>query len=1343
MNKMGMAFTMVLSAVAAICSEAKPLVVFADIRESEPADSFGFASNAAVKAGCDFAVRKGKNSEWESGELCKDADVLVFTGGMNDYSGILSTQKGRLMLTRFLASGKGVFLTGFRSGPVRTGVRPLCPDIAATYGAHALTPWFSPVGDSPIAKAFGGETLFTAYFDVFGLKLGPDATPFAKCGDLTVGAFGPFGLGRAVVLGAFVSIKGEEVRFPDKVEAVFVEIFKYLSSAPAADDDARARAVASEELKFFRREATYDWTQDERGPWRRQGNLPKARDNVMLPIESRQFLMEHYARTLDDKTLAAESRNMAADAKAVVDEMRKVCDDAVAEAKGIIDAARVRKGADGCGLNDAVLHEKLTAVTNKFASLAAKCDLEALDAFAAKCRAKAREERAARVAAEHKRDLASLPSLVISLSSPDSEVRLSAATELGRIGEATPEVVAALVKAMDDADGKVRIQVAISLGWMQAKDAVDALVAKTKQTEDARLRRRAVQVLGQIGDEGAIPAILPFLESSDHWLRENAVLALGWLKAKEAVPTLVKYAKGEGNSITILNLRECAIRSLGMIGDASALPALKEIAAANKPVKYNTIGSYEGRGLGLLSRDAIDEIGCGGLAERGVRQPPELSSREFFYALSKGDNLLAGRLRWTYENTAVFKDAKNRRLLLPYLLDAGFTGFHEAWGVSGSFKEDDYVDFLKEADELGLICVEPAPSGMFAEITDLMKGTQDWIFSRVGDNPLYQGCWSEEAWPGCGTSGVDLEAWLKERYGDDYARKMNLAEGQSPLSFKIWNPMSGSVRVDGKPHRLVAGEGLSTSEEKFCDPGRYTPGANSGALRVAALEKIGEDMQERLVEIQDWLRARRKAFNFTYSTSNGNQQAVVGGQKAMQQIGIPGPESYQAGGIGNVWLIEKFRNGEARPIMAEFYNNYSKSLAHDLVGFYENAIHGKCFYPFDISHLNPFYSYYLTWGWDKGRWERLRRVYGHVRDHKELYEVSPSAAKVAVVVSERSFVASRRQGNIQVAQPESLDQRGCAVFAALQQSHICCDVFDIDLAEPKKLSKYSVMFLSDIKMLTDREQRVLKEWVANGGTLVCDGATSLFSARDMKPLRNYEIADLLGVRHVRTDFLEGHPVWAIRPENVRRPFPLKMSFDNPWDFQCAIYRDLKDEGAICAAKGADGEVEYDAALGVCRLELRGAKAVQTFKDGSPALTVNRYGRGRAYLFAPLAPSLGYIASDYESSVNKLDFYPGVRETYERLAREGMALAGKAQPVDAVGFPLDVEMVVYEQKGRLVVHLLDRSETGRAVTGASLRINGDRPIKAVYRPGGAKLAIADRMVALGTISVYNMLVVELE
>ena len=110
-----------------------------------------------------------------------------------------------------------------------------------------------------------------------------------------------------------------------------------------------------------------------------------------------------------------------------------------------------------------------------------------------------------------------------------------------------------------------------------------------------------------------------------------------------------------------------------------------------------------------------------------------------------------------------------------------------------------------------------------------------------------------------------------------------------------------------------------------------------------------------------------------------------------------------------------------------------------------------------------------------------------------------------------------------------------------------------------------------------------------------------------------------------------------------------------------------------------------------------------------------------------------------------DFWPGVRETYEKLAREGLARAGSEPAVDLLGASKDVEITVYSQDDgrRLVVHLLDYDVNNREVAGASLRVNDTRPIKSVGHPDGAALARDGRMVRLDTFHAYDVVVVDFE
>ena len=1315
MNKLMVA--VLVAAAFAAAANAVPRVVVAEVPASER--NHTLVSNAAVRAGLDFEVRKGKRIDWESESAFAGADVFILTGGFNDYA--FPTDAARREIVKFAASGKGVLLCGFRCGPVRTSRKPVFPAIGTTYGGHPLTPWIEGAGESPLAAAFGGKMLNFSYFDCLGLRLGPKGEPFAKCSGETVGAFGPCGRGRVALFGAFVGDNGE-LRDGEATETVLATVLKWLAGPTQPSDAEKSAAVAAELAALDRYDEILRLTLDDTGPGRIQGVIPEARDVALIPVESRQFRLEHYARTLGDAALAAECRGLAAPAKDIVAEIRKEADAAISA----VHAGNFDKKAE-------------VAATNRLAEIAKRCDIAAIDALVARCRAKAREERKEQVAAEHRDDIATLPSLVARLSSADGAERLEVATELGRIGEATPEVESALVKAVDDADDKVAVQAVASLAWMQARGAVDALIAKASGANcEDHVRRRAAQALGQIGDERAVPALMPLLASRDRWLRENAILSLGYLKAREAVPTLVKYAKGEGvpehdgrytrdESNTVFITRECAISALGDIGDASALPALDEIAADKKKIyACGFVFACKGMNLDRLAEDAAARIKSGGRPERGVRQPAALSSRRFFYALTKRNNLLVGRFYWTLPLHPSFKDADTHALMLPYLLDCGCTGFLDGWEKRWATGDDALLDLIRECDELGLVTVEQVPgawpgstAGGTHAYTDVLKGSQDYAFEKLADVPLYLGCWSEEGWSKVESTGRDLEAWLRRRHGDGYRDAMGLTQEQDPLAHEkwaVWNSEAGA------------------------DLDKYAPGANSGALRVAAHEKGGEDIEERWRETQDWLFARRKGFSFTYNISECQPANVVGGQAAQERIGVFGPETYQACGRGNVFLMERARNGLARPVLAEFYNMYSQSKAHDLRGFYEDAIRSKCFYPFGLNQISPFFSAFSASAWAKHRWGELRRVYEHVRDNAELYAVSPSATEVAVVVSERSEAAFRCQDGIQTAHT-AIDQRGGAVYAALSMSHIYADALHIDVADERRLAKYKVVFLTNAKILTRREQEILRNWVASGGTLVCDGTVSLFDDRNLALRGDYAIADLLGVKYKGTDFAPSSDVWQLGMEKGNKhPIRVRQGLDNPWRFNSHVYRDFKPSDCVVAATGG---VEYDASLGIDRVELNGAKAVQTFEDGSPALTVNEYGKGRVYFFAANAPSLGFVASNYESGPNRLDFWPGVRETYEKIAREGLARAGTAQAVDLLNAPDELDLVIYSQKNgdRLVVHLLDRDESRASLDGVTLRINGNRKIKAVYRPGGKPLTPAGRTVSLGKFDVYDMIVVD--
>ena len=1277
-----------MAVMAAMSADAK-VVALAEVGRRSEKDLAVF--EAAIKeAGHEVRTIRGAMGLLEKPETYKEIDAIVLTGGWNDY--YQPTPAACRRLIGFAANGGGVFLGAFRGGPVRTCGFSAFPEIARTYN-RGNTPWLWGSGDSPIAKAFGDKPMMFAGFDHMVLKVGERGNVFAKNGDDAVGAFGEFGLGRVVVLGSFVSVQQDDEDIERK-KGVFRAIVEYLVAGDKTNVAAGAKAAADAEAAFDRRMLVWNWTCDGRDDGRKGGIVPRLRDDTVVPVESRAMLLEFLARELGKQAegmgLSVECGTMAKMVREVSNAIRTFSDDRIAAVKA---SAMPLDGV---------------ALTNEFVALAEKCpDVEA-DALIEKARVALRAQRKKELAAEHAEDIKFLPTLVTRISSPDPDVRLDAATELGRIGEATHEVVAALVNALDDSDDKVRVQATISLGWMQSREAVPALIAKARQNDDLPLKRRAIQALGQIGDDRAISVVLAELDSIDRYTVDNAILALGWLKVKEAVPRLIDIAADESKPVTtasrgklttyvdtaVMNRRGSAVVALGYIGDNAAVPVLEHIVDKELSAKCDErpLDSCIGASLKLLAKEAISQIAAGGRAERGVRQPESLSSKSWFYASTRTCSVLAGRIDTT---TRYVKSLNGHEtLLLPYLLDAGFSGTHSAWDEDSKTHEG-VMALIRDMDDYGLVGYWSAPVGGFHPMPyDLVKPAQENSFRLVGDCASYAGVWNEEGWPIPG-----------------YYSNYKLDEDKDP---------------------------------SVCN---LTPA--QCAARVAYLEEIGRGLDSRLREAQDWMRGRRKGFAMTYSLETSCPAGPIGGFAALGRMDNCGVESYETFGRANAYLCARIRNGAARTAMAEFYNWMAPSNEHVLRGCWQNAIHSKCHFAFALNQFSPFFGSYGPWMWDKGRWEIYSKVARHVRDNKELYSASPNPTGIAIAMSERSAASFRHLAVYrQVSFFENFDQDALAIWTALNQSHLNADIVFLEGATERKLAKYKVIFLGTARMLAEDDIALLRKWVVDGGTLVCEGGVSLFEPKNLARRTSYAIGDLLGVRYAGTEFKKSAEVFAQRNGLFmgRHLFHAEKDLDNFFRFNEHIWRNFKPSDCIAATM--DG-VEYDASLGIDKVDLAGAKAVQTFADGSPALTVNEFGKGRVYFFASHCPSLGLVNSEYEIDANGYDFWPGVRETYEKLAREGLARAGAAPAVDLLNAPKDVEITTYSQNGgdRLVVHLLDYDVKSKSVEDMSLRINGDRPIKAVYRPGwngeSTKLQSVGRTVALGTFSVYDMVVIELE
>jgi len=112
------------------------------------------------------------------------------------------------------------------------------------------------------------------------------------------------------------------------------------------------------------------------------------------------------------------------------------------------------------------------------------------------------------------------------------------------------EAIDFLIKCLDDPDNGVRYHAISALGDIDTFKDVKPLIRKLKQKHtDPILRSEIISVLGNIGDEKAIDALINILRNDkDKFVRHDAARALGKMGDQRAISALTKIANDEKNT---------------------------------------------------------------------------------------------------------------------------------------------------------------------------------------------------------------------------------------------------------------------------------------------------------------------------------------------------------------------------------------------------------------------------------------------------------------------------------------------------------------------------------------------------------------------------------------------------------------------------------------------------------------------------------------------------------------------------------------------------------------------------------------------------------------------------
>lgn len=143
-------------------------------------------------------------------------------------------------------------------------------------------------------------------------------------------------------------------------------------------------------------------------------------------------------------------------------------------------------------------------------------------------------------------DWATAEKFAKALSSDVPELRMAAASALGKLGE--PSAVPTLVKALDDEKPNVRVRCCAALAQLDHPRSVPPLISRLSDPS-GEVRQEAAVALASIGTDQALAALLDMLDDSNTSIRRIAAASLGEAGAVEAVQPLTDALNDESSAV--------------------------------------------------------------------------------------------------------------------------------------------------------------------------------------------------------------------------------------------------------------------------------------------------------------------------------------------------------------------------------------------------------------------------------------------------------------------------------------------------------------------------------------------------------------------------------------------------------------------------------------------------------------------------------------------------------------------------------------------------------------------------------------------------------------------------
>lgn len=235
-----------------------------------------------------------------------------------------------------------------------------------------------------------------------------------------------------------------------------------------------------------------------------------------------------------------------------------------------------------------------------------------------------------------------------------------------------------LISRLDTDDPRERIaleDLLVKIGDPSVEPLIDAMAQELERDDTSRGARLASSIMGRLGDERAIPSLVPATTHADWKVRSSAVAALGRIGSSspvEAVAHLLDDPNEVVRSAACVALKRIADAENGTLGEAAMARLADSLDDSNYAVRYSAASALtacRGHAAGRLETLALHGRGHSQLL--AIRALGGVGSRRALDALrsfaDSGSWLIRGEAALALGNASAA--ARDRRVLERMALD--------------------------------------------------------------------------------------------------------------------------------------------------------------------------------------------------------------------------------------------------------------------------------------------------------------------------------------------------------------------------------------------------------------------------------------------------------------------------------------------------------------------------------------------------------------------------------------------------------------------------------------------------------------------------------------------------